>query len=270
MLTRTYIGDDDGGPDLWTLVRRPGWIDQRQVIPALRRTLIREDADDYRTRLLAFDASQVLRQRGVEVPPELTVADPRSVQEPDECGFPSLPWKIVMPTDPKTIETVFRKVGREVRQPAELNVGGSCALILRSLIVRPTQDVDVVDELPEVIRQNHDLLNRLVRDYDLQLAHFQSHYLPDGWRDRVSTYGVFGSLTVRLVDAYDVLSGKVFSKRPKDQRDIRTALEQLDLDPLRRRVAGSTTSLRKVPGLAKIAEDNWYVLTGEETLPDAP
>ena len=35
-------------------------------------------------------------------------------------------------------------------------------------------------------------------------------------------------------------------------------------------IAHGTRMLRKVPGLEVIAAKNWYVLTGEETLPEAP
>jgi hypothetical protein len=70
-------------------------------------------------------------------------------------------------------------------------IGGSIALILPSRISRHTEDIDVVDEIPKSLRDDHDLLTRLAARYGLRPAHFQSHYLPDGWESRVKPFGKF-------------------------------------------------------------------------------
>ena len=260
---------DDGGPDLWDLQRRRTWIDERQVLTAMRRTLAREGgAIDYRTELLLHDMAEAMRARGHSLP--FACPDPRSVEEPDEIGFPSLASRLMTPVTPEVLETMFRLLGREVRRPVTLTVGGSVALTLRQLLSRETDDVDVVDELPPEIRNDHAVLNGLVDRFGLRLTHFGSHYLPEGWVNRTASHGVFGNVSVRLVDTYDLLADKVFSKRPKDQKDLDVVLPQVDRDVLANRIAHGTRMLRKVPGLEVIAAKNWYVLTGEETLPEAP
>ena len=51
--------------------------------------------------------------------------------------------------------------------------------------------MDVVNELPEVIRSDHNLVNDLAAKYDLRLAHFASHYLPNNWQNRTRSVGIF-------------------------------------------------------------------------------
>lgn len=47
------------------------------------------------------------------------------------------------------------------------------------------------------------LLATLAGRYRLELTHFQSHYLPQGWQQRLYTQGPFGQPHVYLVDAYE-------------------------------------------------------------------
>ncbi len=72
-------------------------------------------------------------------------------------------------------------------------------------------------------------MNGLVERYGLRLAHFQSHYLPDGWQRRVESFGVFGELAVFLVDPVDIAVGKLFSRRDKDLDDVRMLKRVLEL-----------------------------------------
>jgi hypothetical protein len=111
------------------------------------------------------------------------------------------------------------------------------------------------------------LLEQLADRYRLQLTHFQSHYLPDGWAGRTESLGQFRLLSVRVVDALDVLAGKLFSRRTKDLDDVRLALPKIDRAAYRQRLATSTRAFRADAALLDAARRNWYVVTGEDELP---
>ncbi|MGC4034010.1 MAG: DUF6036 family nucleotidyltransferase [Tepidisphaeraceae bacterium] len=231
--------------------------------------------DDPRTQLLVRDAVIGLRHfwgaPGLAVRlhwlPQREAIESFLNRPADEIGFPSLKERIVNVTDPAILEKMFRDIGSRLHDPTEIVIGGSMALMIESFIARHTEDVDIVDELPPALRQDHALLQRTVDLFGLRLTHFQSHYLPDGWQDRTISFGVFGRLTVRLVDPLDMLAGKVFSRRDKDFKDVLAAWPKIDQAALRQRITHHTTALRKVPDAAEAGTHNWYVLTGEELLP---
>jgi hypothetical protein len=102
-----------------------------------------------------------------------------------------------------------------------------------------------------------------MRRYRLRLAHFQSHYLPSGWDQRVHSLGTFGRLQVFLVDVYDVFLSKLFSRREKDRDDLRVLAPQLDKEILTRRLRETAAPLSSDPNLRPSAEQNWYILFGE-------
>ena len=147
---------------------------------------------------------------------------------------------------------------------------GRFALLLRDLIARHTDDVDAVDEVPAHLRTQYDRLDALVDVYNLRLAHFQSHYLPDGWIRRVESFATFGELSVFLVSPVDIFVGKLFSMRIKDRADLRTLKSQLSWPAVVDRLTYSTRSLRAEARSLAAAEHNWYVLTGEKSLPPPP
>ena len=69
------------------------------------------------------------------------------------------------------------------------------------------------------------------------------------------------------MDPIDVLTGKLFSKRTKDGKDLLVCWPNIDVDVLRDRLKHNTADLRKEERLLEAAQLNWYVHTGEETLP---
>lgn len=166
-------------------------------------------------------------------------------------------------TDAEVAKEFLRELGVKTKQPVVLTIGGAIALILQGALERSTTDIDVVDEVPESIRNQRDLLDDLQRRYQLLLTHFQSHYLPSGWEQRVRNLGAFGSIQVSVVDVYDVFLGKLFSKRTKDLDDLRALKPQLELDRLVSQLRGSTAALLSDPELRQTAENNWYVVFGE-------
>ena len=124
-------------------------------------------------------------------------------------------------TDPETIRQLLRELGTLASRPTRIDVGGSGALILLGNLSRSTDDIDIVDEVPPELRAQHDAMEQLASRYGLRLAHFQSHYLPAGWIDRVRSLGRFGNLEVFLVDPLDIFVGKLFSAREEDRDDLR-------------------------------------------------
>jgi hypothetical protein len=148
-----------------------------------------------------------------------------------------------------------------------MHVGGSSALILLDLLSRKTEDIDVVDELPVSVRAEHALLQQLVARYGLRLAHFQSHYLPQGWQQRLRSFGRFGRLDVHLVDPIDIFVGKLFSSRMKDRDDLRALSPQLDRSAIVDRLSSSANTLAADPTLKANAENNWYIVYGQQLPP---
>ena len=263
--------------DLWTLVLRPGPVDAAELWRAvLSHAKASPGADDYRTRLLVRDALDALAERwgpgGLEG--RLTALDEGGARirqlwrTPfDEVGFATLRRRLVNATSRETILQLLRELGQRVRGPANVTVGGSSALVLADLVVRQTDDVDLVDELPEAVRAEPALVDELAARYGLRLIHFASHYLPAGWRGRAASLGRMGRLAVHVLDPLDVLCGKLFSRRTKDLDDVRAAWPAIDRAALRQRLIQNAAALRSDPKLAEAAAHNWYILTGESALP---
>ena len=262
-------------PNAWQVVKRGGAVRAIDLLRAIADPATTNSAE-YRTGLLVRDATRalaklwgepVLRRRLeiLKAPPSIIrrLSDPST----DEVGFPSLEFRTMETTNPDDVRSMLRELGRAIHQPTQLIIGGSIALIMDALIIHETEDIDVVDEVPEPIRREHELLAEYVKRYGLQITHFQSHYLPDGWRSRIKSLDRFGSIDVFLVDPYDILTGKLFSRRSKDLDHIRHALKLLDAATLRDRVARTTAAYRRDELLLEAGLKNWYILTGEADLP---
>lgn len=168
------------------------------------------------------------------------------------------------PTRRQDVEQYLREIGTRLTNPTTVYVGGSGSLILSGKLSRRTDDVDVVDEVPQSIRNEHELLGQLRNRYGLSLNHFQSHYLPDGWQSRASSLGRFGKLDVFLVDPIDIFVGKLFSNRTKDLDDLRVLAPQLDAMLITDRLRSSAGRLYADAKLWASAERNWYVVFGDE------
>jgi len=172
-------------------------------------------------------------------------------------------------TKPELVRQFLEHVGRRIGRETRVDIGGSIALIMNGYLSRHTDDIDVIDEVPIEIRENHSLLQELKDDYGLQLGHVQSHYFPAGWPDRVQSLGEFGRLKIFLVDVYDVFLSKLFSARVKDMGDLRLLIPQLDKATLLNKLKTTCASFLAAPRLAQLANDNWHILFGEP-LPTCP
>jgi hypothetical protein len=181
-----------------------------------------------------------------------------------EVKFPSLEKRLMPHLSPTTIRQFLRELGTAIARPTTITMGGASSLVLRGLLFRATEDVDVVDEIPAEIRDEHEILQELSDRYGLCMSHFQSHYLPRGWESRTIDFGAFGKIRVRLVDVLDIIAGKVFSARPKDLDDFRLLSLSLSKEELRQRVLLGSTSFTSSDQRRRQAVTNWYIVYGDD------
>jgi hypothetical protein len=258
------------GKDLWSLVWGRPEVDPSDLADAIQDQ-VRKDDLDYRTRLLVRDSLDALRHHWGQARLDAWLAKSPARRrmetiwhEPfDEAGFPTLRERIVEKTDPEVVRQFFRELGAHVDQPVRLQVGDSIALILQGLLARATVDVDLVDEVPAELRLQHSLLAELRKRYGLILAHFQRHYLPMGWEQRLRFFGSFGEVRVYLLDTQDVFLSKLSSIRSKDLDDLRVLAPQLDKPSLVLRLKESCSSMLAASDLRQRMEKNWYIVYGE-------
>lgn len=257
--------------DLWGLVNYHQYLDPRDLTSAIEDQIARGDVD-YRTRVLIRDSVKALRNywgperlaAWLAVSPAGKEIDAILRQEfDDDRGFPSLVRRVMDITRPETIEQFLRELSTHVQKPLRLDVGGSASLILQGKLSRKTEDVDVVDEVPAVLRTQYALLRDLQLRYGLELAHFQRHYLPMQWERRVHSLPAFGRMQVFLVDVYDVFLSKLTSIRTKDLDDLRVLHPQLDKETLTQLLKDTMQSTLAAPELRGRAEKNWFILYGE-------
>jgi hypothetical protein len=256
--------------DLWTLALERPTIDPDELAAAIERQVGTGDLD-FRTRLLIRDAVRALGEvwgdQRLRQWLDHTAAGPAIrgfvAETSGPAGFPSIQKRLMNHMKPETALQFLRELGASVQQPSRLAVGGSMALILRGLLSRRTGVIDAVDEIGVSIRSELQLLNELTRRYDLRLAHFQSHYLPDGWETRLQSLGRFGSVDVFLVDEHDIAVGKLCSGREKDRDDVRVLAQQLDKHIVADRLRRAGGRLLAEPDNRRNAERNWYIIYGE-------
>jgi hypothetical protein len=257
--------------DLWSLVQDRLYVDPTDLANAVCAEAM-DESPDFRTRLLIRDSVVTLQKywgpsrfnAWLKRCPSRKQIETIWHEDLGKPGFPFLSEQVVEITRPETIRQFLRELGNELHQPTRIFLGGSGALILDECLSRQTQDLDVVDELPEGIRSLHRKLDELTRRYRLQIAHFQSHYLPKGWEQRVHSLEPFGRLQVLLVDRYDIFLSKLFSGRAKDRDDLRALMPQLDKQVLVRRLQETTARWRAEESMLKHAQKNWQIVFGEE------
>lgn len=266
--------------DLWSLIWGKSEIDPSSLAKAIETELSSgasapaENAPDFRTRVLIRDCTNLLREYwGNErltkwIHSSSARAKLESIQNEElgETGFHLRKDQLVDSTQPETVREFLRELGIRADRPSKLEIGGSIALILGGYISRATADIDIADEVPVELRNQRELLDELAHRYNLILTHFQSHYLPEGWRDRLHDGGTFGSIQVLLVDVYDIFLGKLFSQRHKDLDDLRAIKPNLEQDELSNRLRTTCSALLREEELKRVAEQNWYILFGS-TLP---
>jgi hypothetical protein len=258
-------------PDLWTLARHRPQIDPHDLTDAIVRQIGADDLD-YRSRLLIRDSIDALKSYWgasrfanwfQECPKRLEI-ETICGEEFDKVGFPSIRSRLMDKMTPEQIRDYLDTLGRRIRKEARVYIAGSCALILPGFLDRGTEDVDVVDEVPKEIRDEHALLDELAKVYFLKMGHVQRHYFPAGWQDRAHSYAHFGRLSVYLVDVYDVFLSKLFSARIKDLGDLRILAPQIDKEILVERFRRTCEDFLVSPRLKELATGNWQILFKED------
>jgi len=255
--------------DLWSIVRNP-YVDAALLADAIIEQIQHGDLD-YRSRLLIRDSLKAIEHRWGKprynhwvttssLPHQLDTIYHESFER---AGFPTLEQRVMDFTTQQDLEEMFRAIGSHLRSPVKIAIGGSTALILPGLLARQTEDVDIVDEVPKVLREDHAFMQSLKERFGLEIAHFQSHYLPMRWENRTHWHGEYDELTVVLVDPVDVFLSKLFSIRSKDYTDMKILIQQLDHTVILDRLKRDCQSMLASESLQERATNNWYILTGE-------
>ncbi len=261
---------------LWNLLARPT-IDPATFARAIE-TVVAEPDLDWRTLQLVKEGWDALEE---SIEPGLLndyllartssqIAEAVRARSEDarnghcDVKFPSLKERLMPDLSPTTIRQFLRELGSAIVHPATITIGGAASPILRRLLSRATDTVDVVDEVPAEIRAEREILQELSVRYGLHMTHIQSHYLPRDWESRTTDFGTFGKIQVRLVDALDIIAGKVYSARPKDLDDFRALSLNLNKQELRQRVLQGSSSLISSDQNRRQAVKNWYIVYGDD------
>src|SRR5262249_37563821 len=154
-------------------------------------------------------------------------------------------------------------LGRGIPERVEVDIAGSIPTLIKGLTFRPTQDIDFVNEVPEQIRRQRDVLRTIVDSYGLSLGHVQSHYLPANWRNRRRYWGEFGGLRVYMVDEYDIFVSKLSSKQAKHKQDLEVLAGKLDKELAKRRLLEHGHYFLTNEFLRAQIEENWRFIYRE-------
>jgi hypothetical protein len=257
--------------DPWRLVWGQPYIDSRALAAAIEQDLALNDHPAFRTRLLVRDAAVALRSYwGSSRFAQWLAASPVGPQireilneELGETGFPAIRRRLVDSIDSTRIRRIFDLLGRGIHERIEIHVAGSIPTLIKGLTARPTGDIDLVDEVPEEIRRQRDVLHKIESDFGLKLGHVQSHYLPPHWRDRRQWFGDFGGLRVYLLDEYDIFVSKLSSKKEKHQSDLGVLALELDKEKARHRLLTDGRIFLDGPKLRPQIEENWRFIFQE-------
>jgi Nucleotidyltransferase of unknown function (DUF6036) len=263
--------------DPWTLVWGQPYIDSRTLAAAIEQDLAQSDHPDFRTRLLIRDAAVSLRGYwGQRRFAQWLASSPvgsqvREIMGEDlgETGYSTIRRRLVDSIDATQLGQVFELLGRNIQRRVEIHIAGSVPTLIKGLTARPTDDIDLVDEVPDEIRRQRDVLRQIETEFGLKLGHVQSHYLPSHWRDRRHWFGDFGGLRVYALDEYDIFVSKLSSKKKKHQLDLRVLATKLDKDKARQRLLTDGRAFLDDPKLRPQIEENWRFIFQEPLSPEA-
>ena len=261
--------------DPWRLVWGQPYIDSRTLAAAIEQDLAGCESPDFRTRLLVRDAAVALRSYwGSGRFAQWLTASPtgpriQEIMDEDlgETGFPAIRRRLVDSIDSTRIRRIFDLLGRAIHGHVEIHIAGSIPTLIKGLTARPTGDIDLVDEIPEEIRRQRDVLQKIEADFGLKLGHVQAHYLPPHWRDRRQWFGDFGGLRVYLLDEYDIFVSKLSSKKEKHQSDLGVLALELDKEKARHRLLTDGRVFLEDSRLRPQIEENWRFIFQEPLFP---
>ncbi len=261
---------------LWNLLARPT-IDPATLARAIE-TVVVEPNLDWRTLQLVKEGWAALEESiesgslndyllagsSSQIAEEIRARSEDARNTHCDVRFPSLNERLTPHLSPTTIRQFLRELGSAIAHPVIITMGGAASLVLRGLLSRATEGVDVVDEVPAEIRDEREILQELSVRYGLHLTHFHSHYLPRDWESRTIDFGTFGKIQVRLIDVLDIIAGKVYSARPKDLDDFRVLSLNLNNEELRQRVLQGSSTLISSDQDRRQAVTNWYIVYGDD------
>ena len=276
MITEKTAEAADPVDFLWSLIAAPT-IDPAALTRGIGSAVLREDLDWRTLQLIkeGWDALEqavgialldryLLKGTAQEVRETILARTSGAENSHQEIRFPSLKERLMTHLSPVFLRQFLRELGTRISRPTTVTMGGAASLVLQGLISRATEDIDLVDEVPVEIREEHQVLAELSSRYGLRVAHFQSHYLPERWQTRTADFGTFGKIQLRLVDPHDIIAGKVYSPRSKDLDDFRLLAPNLDKQRLRELVIKELSSLWSSDETRQRAMQNWYVVYGED------
>lgn len=263
--------------DPWRLVWGQPYIDSRTLAAAIEQDLARSDQPDFRIRLLVRASAVALRSYWGTRRFERWLAASavgrriREIINEDlgEPGYSTIRRRLVESIDSTQLRQIFELLGRNVHGRVEVHIAGSVPTLIKGLTARPTDAIDLVDEVPAEIRRQSDVLQRIEDEFGLKLGHVRSHYLPPHWRDRRQWLGDFGGLRVYLLDEYDIFVSKLSSKQKKHQLDVRVLALKLDKDKARQRLLGDGQIFLDDLKLRPQIEENWRFIFQESLFSDA-
>ena len=240
-------------------------IDRADLIEAVVSASAQPDLD--------YGTLQLIHEAGIALGPvseldfvhvQLAPLKERLAFDPSETKFPLLKERIVADLRKEQIEQFLRELGTGIDQPTSIIIGGSVALTLQGFPRKPTDDIDVVDEIPLAIRERHALTAELARSHGIRITAFQSHFLPDAWERRTHSLPAAGKLQIQLVDAYDVMASKVYSERSRDRQHLRQLAPSIEKAKLHLRLQMFTRSLWQDEKYRGNAIQNWYIVFGDD------
>ena len=257
--------------DPWRLLWGQPYIDCRTLASAVEHDLKRDTQPDFRTRLLVRDAAVAIRsywgtrkfhnESGSRpVSPDRAArirASDLSNEDLGKTGFPAIRRRLVDTIDLTRVSRIFDLLGRAAHGPVEVHIAGSIPTLIKGLTVRPTGDIDIVDEVPEEVRRQRTALRKIETDFGLKLGHVQSHYLRAHWQNRRHWLGDFGGLRVYVVDEYDIFVSKVSSKQEKHQSDLGVLALKLGKQIARHRLLTDGRAFVDGPKQRPQIEENW-------------
>jgi hypothetical protein len=261
--------------DPWRLIWGQPYIDSQTLALAIEQDLGRNDRPDFRTRLLVRDSAVALEaywgkrrfKNWLKVSPLGSMI--RAILDEDlgRPGFSNIRRRLVDRVDSTELKQIFDLLGRTINEPVEIHIAGSIPTLIKGLTARPTDDIDLVDEVPPEIRRQRSVLRKIEGEFGLKLGHVQSHYLPAGWRARRHWLGDFGGLRVYFVDVYDVFVSKLSSRQEKHQLDLRVLALKLDKEKARERLLTDGRAFLDDPKLKPQIEENWRFVFQEPLFP---
>jgi hypothetical protein len=251
--------------DPWRLVWGQPYIDSRTLAAAIEQDLAINAQPDFRTRLLVRDAAVALRSYwGSRRFERWLAASPvgqriRAITEEDlgATGFHAIEKRLVDPIDSRLLYHIFDLLGSAIRTPVEIDVTGSIPTLIKGLTARPTGDINLAGEVPRVIRNQRDLLQRIRFQFGMTIVKVYPDYLPAHWRERRQWFGEFGGLRVYFVDEYDIFVSKLPSREKKHGLDLRVLSLKLDKETARLRLLTDGRALLDDPKLRPQIEEHW-------------